>query len=68
MKTLFFIICIEAAIAYFVYVLYWRISAVSVGVFKKDHEKAIEKSGRSTDWVSWLLLTIAIIFGLLYLT
>jgi hypothetical protein len=67
MKTLFFTICIGAAIAYFGYVLYWRINAVSEGVIKKDHEKAIAKSGRSTDWISWVLLSVAILFGLLCL-
>jgi hypothetical protein len=66
MKTLFLVISILALIVYIVYVLFWRISAVSEGLFKKDYEKAIEKSGQSTNWISWLLLFIVIIFALLF--
>ncbi len=41
MSRIFLYCSIVTIVAYFVYVLFWRISAIHEGLIKKSHEKAL---------------------------
>ena len=67
MRHFLFFIILTLTVAYFVYVLFWRIKAVAKGV-KGELENSVKFSGKSTDWISWILLGLAVIAGLLYIS
>ena len=66
MRHFLFFIILTSAVAYFAYVLFWRIRAVTKGV-KGDLKNSVNLSGRSTDWISWILLGTAVISGIPYI-
>jgi hypothetical protein len=66
LRYLLFFITLTSAVAYIVYVLFWRIRAVKKGI-KGDLKNSVKFSGRSTDWVAWILLGAAVMAGILYI-
>ena len=66
MKSLLLFIALTSLIIYFIYVLYWRTKSVSKTFLKKDEDKALQFLGRSVDWITFLLLAITIVAGILY--
>jgi len=66
MEIILIILSAGSFVAYLIYVLFWRVTAISEGIKRKNHLVAIERSGRSVDWISWLLLVAAVIFGIIY--
>ncbi len=66
MKHLLFFITLTSAVAYFAYVLFWRVRAVTKGV-KGDLENSVKFSGNSTGWIAWILLGVAVMAGVLYI-
>lgn len=65
MKHLLFFIALTSAIAYFAYVLFWRTRSVAKSI-KGDLDKSINFLGKSTDWISWILLGTAVMAAIVY--
>ena len=66
MKSLIMIVGIGAGISYFVYALYWKYRSISKGIISGNEEEAVDNFSKSLNWISLLLLAIAIICIILY--
>ena len=65
MKTVLTLIGVISIILYFFYVLFWRMKATGEALSNDKQEESLKSSGRSVDWISWMLLAVAIISFLL---